>query len=247
MKVIESYFNIGKKHINFVLESEKENIIKTAEIMSECMLGNGIVQLFGLKHSFSFSMELGYRAGGLMPFHQFNVNDLVFRKLIKEEALYKKDFDDDISTAHKLWDIYRIEKEDMFILVSDDGCEGIIIETAIIAKEKGHKIIAILSKKACLEEVSRHPSGKKLDYFADLVIDTHVEKQDFALKDSKGREICQLETLSKNTIAQCLTAECYRIFDSKKEECPILLSSNLEGADAHNRALSDKYLGRWNS
>ena len=74
--------------IDKVSEAERENIYKAAQMMGDCMDENGVVQLFGLGHGLEFSMELGYRAGGLMPFHKVQTRDLALRGVISEEELF---------------------------------------------------------------------------------------------------------------------------------------------------------------
>ena len=233
--------------IDKVSEAERENIYKAAQMMGDCMDENGVVQLFGLGHGLEFSMELGYRAGGLMPFHKVQTRDLALRGVISEEELFDPEFDNNIEMAHKLLGLYRIENEDMFLLVSHSGCEAVIVEAAKIAKEQGRKTIAVVSKKASAAGKSTHPSGEKLEDIVDLVVDTHAEIVDAVLDIDGTHKMNHVGTVVGNVIAQMMTAETYRYLTEKGSECPVLLSANLKGADVHNRRLSDKYAGRWNS
>lgn len=192
-------------------------------------------------------MELGHRAGGFMPFHQFNTRDLVLRNVITESQLNDSNFNQSLSMARQLVELYRIEKQDMFILISFSGCEAMMVETAMLAKEKGHKIMAVVSKALSEITESTHPSKKKLTDLADLVLDNHAQINDAILDVDDIHKMNQLGTITGNVIAQMLTAEIYRYLTEKELECPILLSSNIQGADDHNRTLAEKYLGRWNS
>lgn len=233
--------------IDEVAEFERENILKAAQIMGDCMNENGVVQLFGLGYGKEFSMELGYRAGGLMPFHKCEVNDLGLRGKLTEEQLEDPKLFDNPEIAHLLLSIYRIDKEDMFIFTSTTGCEAVIVEAAKKAKEEGRKTIAVISKKASAASESTHPSKEKLEDIVDLVIDTHADELDAVVDIDGTHKMNHLGTVSGNVIAQMLTAETYRYLTEKGYECPVLLSANLKGADVHNRRLSDKYAGRWNS
>ncbi len=247
MLTTKDFFKVAKERLAFTKESQRENILAAAKMMGDCMEENGLVQLFGLNHGRAFAMELGYRAGGLMPFHQFNVVDLVMRGVISEDEFHQPDFDDNTEMAHKLWDLYNIVPSDMFILVSFAGNEGIMVETALKAKEAGHKIIAVVSKKLADKAVSRHPSGKKLTDLADLVIDNCADECDALLDVDGVHKMTQIATISGNVIAQMITAETYHYLTAQGKECPILLSVNVKGADVHNKEMSDQYLGRWDS
>lgn len=242
----KQFFEIAKQFLKEVKNSQRDVIVKAAELMVQCMERDGLVQLVGVAQGRAFAMELGYRAGGLMPFHQFNTTDLALRGVISEETLNDRSFNNNVEMAKKLWDLYRIEEDDMFI-ICDEGCLAITIETAIIAKKNGHKIIAVINKKLNNSIKSNHPSGKKLSDIADLVIDNCAPERDALLDYEKEHKINQISTINGNVIAQMITAEMYRYFIEKGIDCPVLLSANLKGADVHNRALSDKYLGRWNS
>lgn len=243
----KDFFDKIMNTIDEVSELERENIYATAKMMGDCMDDNGVVQLFGLGFGLEFSMELGYRAGGLMPFHKVQTTDLVFKGALTEVEYNTLNLNDDPEMAHKLLGLYRIEKEDMFILISETGCEAIIVEAAKMAKAEGKKTIAVISKKASALTKSTHPSKEKLEDIVDLVIDTHAEPTDAILDVDGTHKMNHAGTIVGNVIAQMITAETYRYLVEKGSECPVLLSANLKGADVHNRRLSDKYAGRWNS
>ena len=247
MLTTKDFFKVARERLDNVKNAQQENILAAAKMMGDCMEENGVIQLFGLNHGRAFSMELGYRAGGLMPFHQFNTVDLVMRKIISEDEYNKDDFNDRIEMAHKLWDCYNIMPTDMFVLISFAGNEGILVETALKAKKEGYKIIAVVTKKLADQAAAKHPSGKKLTDIADLVIDNGADAVDALLDVDGVHKMNQIATISGNVIAQMITAEIYHYLTNKGRECPILLSANVKGADEHNKKMSDKYLGRWES
>ena len=107
----KAFFEEAIKYIDQAADAERNSIYQAAQMMGDCMNNNGVVQLFGLDHGKAFSMELGYRAGGLMPFHKCDVQDLALRGVISEAELKDPGFNHDPEMAHKLYDIYRIEKE----------------------------------------------------------------------------------------------------------------------------------------
>lgn len=243
----KDFFDCVKARLEVVKDTQRDNVLKAAQMMGDCMEENGVVQLFGLDHGIAFAMELGYRAGGLMPFHKMQTVDLVMKGMITENEFNKPDFNDDVTMAHKLFDAYQIEDTDMYIMVSFAGNEPIMVEAALIAKEKGQKIIAVVNKKLADEAPVKHSSGKKLTDIADLVIDNCADLDDAVLDIDGTHKMCQLGTITGNVIAQMITAETYNYLTSMGKECPILLSANVKGADVHNKAMSDKYAGRWNS
>ncbi len=245
MSKSKEFFDVAKKHLEEIKAMQHDQILQAAKMMGDCMETNGVVQLFGIGHGLAFSMELGYRAGGLMPFHQMKYKDLALRGIISEEQLHDPAINNDISITHKLFDLYNIFDEDMFILVSYAGNEPVLVETALLAKEKNQKIIAVVNKKLADESVAIHPSGKTLLDLADLVIDIMAPNPDTVITLSNGDQINQVSTICSNVIAQMLTAETYHYLKETGKDCPVLLSANVKGADVHNKAISDRYLGRW--
>ncbi len=243
----KDFFEVAKRHLAWVKETQKDQIVKAASLLGECMQNDGIVQLVGFGNDGEFSMELGYRAGGLMPFHRCDIKDLCLRGLITEEQYNDPTTIEKEEYAPKFWETYKIDPRDMFIITCTDASEGLCVEIAKKAKEEGHKVIAVISKKAADAATSRHSSGKKTTDFADLVLDEGADYPDTNVEVAPGIKMCQVGTIAGNVIAQMLTGEAYRYFVEKGEDCPILFSANIAGADVHNRAISDKYLGRWNS
>ncbi len=243
MITIKEYFEKVKHELAKTKEDQRGEIIKAAKMMGDCMENNGVVQLFGINHGLAFSMELGYRAGGLMPFHQFNIKDLALRGFITTNELRDEAVNERTDLVDMFWETYNIESTDMFVLVSHTGCEPLIVKTALKAKQEGHQVIAVVSKYS----VGKNEGKQNIVEIADLVIDTCAPYNDVLLTCDNGIQLGQISTISGNVIAQMLTAETYNYLKSQDKSCPVLLSANTKGADVHNRALSDQYLGRWNS
>ncbi|MGL4382275.1 MAG: sugar isomerase domain-containing protein [Bacilli bacterium] len=240
------YFSKVKEQLALIKEKQRTNIYQAAQMMGDCMLNNGLVQLFGIKQNRAFAMELGYRAGGLMPYHQIKVEDLLLRKLIDEATFYDANFYNRQDLALMIWDMYNIDPNDAFILVSDQGNEGLLIEFSKIVKARNHKLIVVCSLEAATKLKAQHPSQLMLYEMADLVIDNGASYPD-ALFNVDDLMVAQISGISGNMIAQMLSAEIYKYLKDKGHTAPILLSANIKGADVHNRALSDVYINRWNS
>lgn len=244
---VKEYFQLARENLDLIVAENEKEIHQAAEMFKQCMDRDGIVQLFGVKHGLGFSMELGYRAGGLMPFHKMSLNDLVMKGLITQKEYEDPAIYDDLTAAEKLIGCHNIHDEDMYAIASETGCEGIVVEVALKAREKGQKVLAVINRKAADANESHHPSGKKLEEVADLVIDTLAPYPDVVIDMGDGIRMASINTYNGNIIAQCITAEAYDLYQQANEDCPILLSQNLAGADVHNKAISDKYEGRWNS
>ena len=240
----KDYFQIIRQSLINAKTSQRENILAAAQMMGDCMINKGVVQLFGLGHGIAFSMELGFRAGGLVPFHQLRVQDLLLQGKVTPEEANAEGYEDRPDLAQKIYDMYIMDDRDMYILISNGANEGVGVEFARMVKEKGQKVILVTSKACSDASVSHHPSGKKISDYADLIIDNGAMNPDTVIEMEDGTKINQTATIVGNFLAQMICAETYRYITSKGLDCPVLLSANVKGADVHNNYYTDQYNGR---
>ena len=229
------------------LEKEQtENIKKAAEILAETTKNNGIIHVFGSGHSVGFSLEMQNRIGSLANVHKIETSDFVLKGKVTLE-----DFKDPVNIferrpgmAEKLFDLYNVQNEDCFIIISNSGINGVVIDMAICAKERGNKVIVVTSWQHTSAEDSRHPSGKKLYQLGDVVIDNCGPRGDALIETGKLEKICSVSSITGACIAQTLECETVRILKEQCLEAPILYDETLEGAKEHNDLLRAKYHGR---
>ncbi len=239
---LEASFEIVEK-----LESQQlENIKKAAKICSDAIRNDGVIQVFGSGHSVGFAAEMQGRAGSLVPVHTIQSIDFVKRNMYTYEDYRDMDniFERRPGIAGKFYELYDIRKQDVFIIISNSGINGLVIDMAIKAKEENQKIIVVTSLEHTLSEDSRHPSGKKLKDFADVVIDNCCPVGDALLKIESGAKIGSLSSILGIYIAQGLVVQIVENLQKAKFEVPILLVEDSEKAIEHNKELKEKYKGR---
>ncbi|MTI65523.1 MAG: SIS domain-containing protein [Firmicutes bacterium] len=240
-----AFFKNVEKNIEKLKYTQKDNIIEAAKILTDRLLDDGVVHIFGTGHSKCFAMEMCNRAGGLVPMHRITLDDLALKGIIKGVDLKDPTLERRTDVAYKLWNLYKIQKNDAFIIVSNSGRNGSIVEFASIVKERKMPLIVVTSLKHTESVDSRHPSGKKLYQYGDVVIDNCGPKGD-ALIPLEGIDIkaCSVSSITGGFIAQALTAEIIKGYLDKNINPPILISFNVDGADEHNQKLLKKYEGR---
>ena len=74
--------------------------------------------------------------------------------------------------AERILRNFDLKPEDSALVASSSGCNIVPIEIAEGFRKRGVKVVAIISRKHSEASKSRHSSGKKLQDFADLVLDT---------------------------------------------------------------------------
>lgn len=234
------------KVVNVLEGKEMDNIRKASEVCAETIAQGGVVHVFGSGHSVGFGMELAGRPGSLVPFHTIVTSDFVLHGKVTLEEFKDPDniFERRADIADRLYDLYDIRPQDSFIIISNSGINGVVIDFAIKAKAEGHKVIVVTSWQHTSAEASRHPSGKKLYEMGDVVIDNCGPQGDALIETGKIEKICSISSITGAFIAQSITTETCRLLSEKGVELPLLLSEETEENRRHNAELRQKYAGR---
>lgn len=243
--IVENYFSEAKTKVKDSISKSQKDIEDLASSVSEIMLSNGIIHLFGVNHDRALSMELGFRAGGLVQYHQMKVDDTVLRKGLVSVKTDQIDFLNKEGLAQEVWDLYEIDPKDALIICAINDVYNVTIDLAKIAKANGHPVYLITSKNNVVKGVSKENALKLLD-IADKTLDLHIDAPDL-FYDVNGVKVTQIANLIVNMYAQALTMEIYKDMKSKGEQAPVLWSMNIKGADEHNKTITEKFEGRWNS
>ncbi len=227
--------------LDHLYDSQKDNIEAAAQAMRKCIEEGGVVHVFGSGHSVGLGIDIKNRLGSLVPIHIMEMTDFVTKGDISvEEFMDRKNiFERKPGVAKKLYELYDIRPQDIFIVISNSGINGIVIDIADLAKRNGHKVVIITSMKHTLAEEPRHPSGKKLYEFGDIVIDNCGPHGDALLETDGVEKVCSVSSICNNCIAQSMAAETIQLLKADGYELPILT-----GEKTHDEALLNKYEGR---
>jgi uncharacterized phosphosugar-binding protein len=240
----QSYVHALMPILAAVTEQSDGPIQAAADLVTASLRANGVIQAFGSGHSEALAMEIAGRAGGLIATNRIALRDLVLLGGEPPELLRDGELERDPSYSRKLYDLSAARPGDLFVIASNSGVNGSIVELATVVKEKGHPLIAITSLQHTSGVDSRHPSGKKLIDFADVVLDNHAPYGDSVLELPDGGKVCAVSSITAALIAQMLVAEVLRRFTEAGETPPVYLSANIPGGDDHNHALEAQYAGR---
>ena len=238
------------KYIEGVIEllnkinNEEENAIdKAATLMADAIEKGNRLFGFGCTHSSLPIQDVVYRAGGLMlmnPIYAPGIAHLDVHPSTMTSAMEKMS-----GYAKVILDNQPIQAGDVLIIISVSGRNAVPIEMAQIAKERGIKVIGITSRKYTRGVESRHPSGKKMFEFADVVIDNKVDKGD-AMLSVKGLEtkITPASGITSIAIMHCLTTGTIEKLLAKGITPPIFIAANVDEGTEHNAELLSRYKDR---
>ena len=227
-----------------VAEQSDGPVQEAADLIVASLRDGGVVQAFGSGHSEALAMEIAGRAGGLVPTNRIALRDVVIVGGESTDVLGDKHLERDPSIAHRLYDLANVSESDIFVVASNSGVNGSIVELAQLVKQRGHRLIAITSFTQTAGVDSRHPSGTKLVDHADVALDNGAPYGDAVLPLPGGGTVCAVSSITGALLAQLIGAEVVRRLTEAGETPPVYLSANVPGGDEHNSSLEARYAGR---
>ena len=136
------------------------------------------------------------------------------------------------------------EEGDILIVHSVSGRNPVTIEMANTAKLIGATVIGITNMSYSEKVTSRHPSGKKMYDFCDIVIDNHGEIGDACISlENAPQKVAPTSTVVGATILNSIFSEAAKLISeaTNGEMIPIFASANMDHGDEFNKKLFNKY------
>src|SRR5437660_9701859 len=153
---------------------QQSQIQTAASWFSDTILTGRMVHLFGAGHSRILVEEMWPRYGSFPGFNPIVELSLSFHNLVigpngQRQAMFLENVS---GLAERILRNFDLSDKDSALVISSSGCNVVPIEMAELFRKRGVKVVALISRKHSDASKSRHPSGKKLQDFADLVLDT---------------------------------------------------------------------------
>ncbi|MEU0999869.1 MULTISPECIES: sugar isomerase domain-containing protein [Streptomyces] len=227
-----------------VVESSRAAVAAAADLVAECVRADGVVQAFGTGHSQALVLELAGRAGGLVPTNRLSITDLVLYGGEDPSVLDDPLLERRAGVAERLYDLAAPRPQDLFVVISNSGVNNVIVEMALRASERGHRVLALTSLAHTRAVPAAHPSGRKLADIADVVLDNAAPPGDSLLELPGGGAVCALSTLTGAMLVQMTVAEAAGRLLAAGERPPVYVSANVPGGFEGNLELEKKYEGR---
>ena len=171
-------------------------VAEAADLVVASLRAGGVVQAFGSGHSEALAMEFAGRAGGLVPTNRIALRDLVVFGGEPPAVLADPKLERDPSIARRLYDLAAPSAADVFVVGSNSGVNGSVVEFAQLVKQRGHRLVAITSFAQTAAVDSRHPSGTKLIDHADVALDNGAPYGDALLPLPGGGTVCAVSSIT---------------------------------------------------
>jgi len=239
----EGYLSVVTETIARVATEQRDAVRQAADLITETLRADGVIHAFGTGHSEALAMEVAGRAGGLVPTNRIALRDVVLYGG-EPASILGPTLERDPAVVKRLYELAPVAPQDIFVVASNSGVNGSIVEFALLVKERGHKLIAITSRDHSSRVDSRHPSGRKLSDIADVVLDNGAPYGDATLSLPGGGAVGAVSSITAALLAQQIVVEVVARLVEAGETPPVYLSANIPAGDAHNNALEERYAGR---
>lgn len=159
-------------------------IQQAADLFAQTILAGQMVHVFGSGHSRILVEEMWPRYGSFPGFNPIVELSLTFHNLVvgangQRQAMFLENVS---GFANRILRNFDLKAGDSALVISSGGCNVVPVEMAEEFQRRGVKVVAIISTVHSEASTSRHRDGKKLQDFADIVLDTGAPVGDAMVK-----------------------------------------------------------------
>src|SRR5438874_5582286 len=156
------------------VESQLPAINQAADWFAQSIFAGRMVHVFGSGHSRILVEEMWPRYGSFPGFNPIVELSLSFHNLVvgpngQRQAMFLENVS---GLAERILRNFDLSPQDSAFVISSSGCNTVPIEIAEQFRQRKIKVVSLISRRHSEASRSRHPSGKKLQDFSDLVLDT---------------------------------------------------------------------------
>jgi uncharacterized phosphosugar-binding protein len=169
----DRYFRDAMQRLEGLLDGQRDALDRAAGLCTEAIARDGLVHLFGCGHSRMMCEEMTPRQGCFVGWHTIVELGLTFHNLIVGPNGLRQSLhlEKTLGYAEQSLRNFAFGPHDVLIVISTSGIREVIIEMAEGAKQRGLKVIGVVSRAHCDQAKPAHPSGKKLTDVADVMLD----------------------------------------------------------------------------
>jgi uncharacterized phosphosugar-binding protein len=156
------------------VRAQLPQIRQAADWFAQTILTGRMVHVFGSGHSRMMVEEMWPRYGSFPGFNPIVELSLSFHNLVvgangQRQAMFLENVS---GLADRILRNFSLRPADSALVISSSGCNLVPIEIAEGFQRAGLKVVAIISRRHSDASTSKHSQGKKLQDFADMILDT---------------------------------------------------------------------------
>jgi uncharacterized phosphosugar-binding protein len=173
MTPAETYLQHSRGLIDAVA-AQLPAVRQAADWFARTILAGRMVHVFASGHSRIMVEEMWPRYGSFPGFNPIVELSLTFHNPVvgangQRQAMFLENVS---GLAERILRNFDLSPEDSALVISSSGCNVVPIEIAELFQKRGVRVAAIISRRHSEASRSNDPRGKKLQDFADVVLDT---------------------------------------------------------------------------
>src|SRR5438477_318950 len=191
-----------------VVADQERKIQRAAGWFADSIKRDRMVHVFGSGHSRIMVEELWPRYGSFPGFNPIVELSLTFHNPVvgangQRQAMFLENIS---GLAERILRNFALSPTDSALVISSSGCNIVPIEMAEQFQKHRVRVVAIISTDHGEATASKRPDGKKLQDFADLVLDTGAPAGDAMVR------IPGLDTpvAPGSTVGGCMLINCIK-------------------------------------
>lgn len=240
----DTYFDTVEERLRTARAANREALELATEVAVETITNGGVIWAFGCTHASIPAQELFFRAGGLVLINPLYAPGLVptVRPITLSTKLERiADYGCEVVLQSD------VRSGDLVIVISASGRNAVPVDVALAAKERGARVLTVLSVAYCKGVSARHPSGLKLcDVDADVVFDIGGDAGDAAVPvpGTALRTGATSNIIAMYLLNGLMVNVVTRLAETGMSPLPVFVSANVDGGDEHNARVLSHYRGR---
>lgn len=231
--------------LNRIQNEQSENLEKAAQIAADAIGGGGVVHTFGTGHSRIPVEEMFPRYGSFPGFHPIVELSMTFHTEIagangQRQAMFIERVP---GLAEVILSNFKLRPTDAIMIFSASGRNAVPVETAMVAKAAGLKVIAVTSGTESKTVPATHSSGTVLSDHADVVIDLCTPLGDAAVTiNGWSNKVGPVSTVANVAIVNSIKVLTAQKLADRGIELPVLTGAQIVGQEASEELFENAYL-----
>lgn len=225
--------------------TQTEPMELAASIAADSIGDGGVVHTFGTGHSRIPVEEMFPRYGSYPGWHPLVELSMTFHTEIagsngQRQAMFIERVP---GFARAIMANFELRPTDAILMFSATGRNAVPVETAMIAKEAGLKVIAVTSISEARSVPPTHSSGTILADHADVVIDICTPLGDAAIEiDGWENKVGPVSSIANIAIVNTLKVLTAQKLADRGIELPVLTGPQIVGAERSAELFENAYL-----
>lgn len=225
--------------------TQGEALEAAASITADAIGSGGVVHTFGTGHSRIPVEEMFPRYGSYPGWHPLVELSMTFHTEIagsngQRQAMFIERIP---GFAEAIMANFQLRATDAILMFSATGRNAVPVETAMIAKDAGLKVIAVTSISEARSVPPTHSSGTILADHADVVIDICTPLGDAAVEiDGWENKVGPVSSIANIAIVNTLKVLTAQKLADRGVELPVLTGGQIVGNERSKELFENAYL-----